>query len=80
MQIDEKLQEIVSEIHHPVGEPSMTSSPSELGFDSLDMVELGTAIEDEFDLELPDEKLMEFADRPLNELARYIEGEVEHGV
>jgi acyl carrier protein len=47
----------------------------DLGADSLDVVELVMALEDEFDLEIPDEQAEKIA--TVGEAAKYIEGHVE---
>ena len=47
----------------------------DLGADSLDVVELVMALEDEFDLEIPDEEAEKIA--TVGEAAKYIEGHVE---
>jgi acyl carrier protein len=53
----EKIKEIiVDELGVDAGDVTVTSSLSEdLGADSLDAVELIMAIEEEFDIEIPDE-------------------------
>lgn len=60
-QIKESVINIVSEVlGKPVGEISVDSKfVEDLGADSLDNVELVMKIEEEFDLEIPDEKSME---------------------
>ncbi|TMI89480.1 MAG: acyl carrier protein [Bacillati bacterium ANGP1] len=47
----------------------------DLGADSLDVVELVMALEDEFDLEIPDEEAEKIA--TVGEAAKYIESHVE---
>lgn len=47
----------------------------DLGADSLDVVELVMALEDEFDLEIPDEEAEKIS--TVGEAAKYIEGHVE---
>ncbi len=47
----------------------------DLGADSLDVVELVMALEEEFDLEIPDEDAEKIA--TVGEAAKYIEGHVE---
>ncbi|NIR48628.1 acyl carrier protein [candidate division KSB1 bacterium] len=39
-----------------------SSLAADLGIDSADMVELAFAIEEEFDIEVPDEELVEYTD------------------
>ena len=47
------------------------SSMKEMKIDSLDIVEIIMKIEDEFEIEIPDEKLKEFQN--LGDIARYIQ-------
>lgn len=47
----------------------------DLGADSLDVVDLVMSMEDEFDLEIPDEDIENI--RTVGELAKYLEGRVE---
>ena len=47
----------------------------DLGADSLDVVELVMALEDEFDLEIPDEEAEKIA--TVGEASKYIESHVE---
>lgn len=47
----------------------------DLGADSLDVVDLVMSLEDEFDLEIPDEDIENI--RTVGELAKYLEGRVE---
>lgn len=56
--IEERIKRIVSE-QTGVDESKITQAThliADLGCDSLDMVELVMAVEDEFDLEIPDEE------------------------
>lgn len=81
MNTHEELRDIVDGIlPRDAGSFELTQSPEDLGFDSLDIVELEMAVEEEFDIEIPDEEMEKFFKRPLNELAHYIDGELEsHG-
>ena len=47
----------------------------DLGADSLDVVDLVMSLEDEFDLEIPDEDIENI--RTVGELVKYLEGKVE---
>ena len=47
----------------------------DLGADSLDVVDLVMSMEDEFDLEIPDEDIENI--RTVGDLAKYLEGRVE---
>ncbi|MBP5435558.1 acyl carrier protein [bacterium] len=47
------------------------SSMKEMKIDSLDIVEIIMKIEDEFEIEIPDEKLKEFQN--LGDIAKYIQ-------
>lgn len=47
----------------------------DLGADSLDVVDLVMSLEDEFDLEIPDEDIENI--RTVGELVKYLEGRVE---
>ena len=58
MSIEEKVKQIIVE-QLGVSEDEMTNSSSfvdDLGADSLDLVELVMALEEEFDQEIPDEE------------------------
>lgn len=66
-EIKEKVRKIVAE-HLGVDEAKVTDNASfidDLGADSLDLVELVMAFEDEFKIEIPDEaseKILRFSD------------------
>ena len=51
-----------------------TSIMDDLDADSLDAVEVMMALEDEFDIEIPDEDAEEF--KNIGDIVRYIEGKV----
>lgn len=73
---EEKLEELIKELK-PEIDIDMSKSPDDLGFDSLDFVELEMAIEDEYGVEVED--LSKFYKLPLHELAHYVEGELKNG-
>lgn len=57
--ITERLKQVIVDLHgnHPKDEVKLESRFTEdLGFDSLDVVELMMAVEDEFDLMISDEE------------------------
>ena len=71
----EKIAEIVTN-HLALDEETAKqlnpeSSMKEMKIDSLDIVEIIMKIEDEFEIEIPDEKLKEFQN--LGDIARYIQ-------
>lgn len=51
-----------------------TSIMDDLDADSLDAVEVMMALEDEFDIEIPDEDAEEF--KNIGDIVRYIEGKI----
>lgn len=58
----EKVQEILAKQLRKNASEILPASriKEDLGADSLDVLQLLTAIEDEYDITVPDEKLMEF--------------------
>lgn len=72
----EKVKAILSE-QFDVEEDSITPDTSiaeDLGADSLDVVDLLMSIEDEFEIEIPDEEIDNI--KTVGELVKYIEGNV----
>ncbi|MBQ1463977.1 MAG: acyl carrier protein [Ruminococcus sp.] len=69
----EKLKEIIAE-QLGVEEDAVTPEANiqdDLGADSLDLVDLIQTIEDEYDLEIPDEAVEEI--KTVNDIVNYIE-------
>jgi len=72
MSIDETLKDIVVRIVHCDEEVlTPTSTWQDIKADSLDMVQVLVAVEDTFDIEVPDEDLSEL--KNLGEFVKYIE-------
>ncbi len=72
MSIDETLKDIVVRIVHCDEEVlTPTSTWQDIKADSLDMVQVLVAVEDAFDIEVPDEDLGEL--KNLGEFVKYIE-------
>ncbi len=72
MSIDETLKDIVVRIVHCDEEVlTPTSTWQDIKADSLDMVQVLVAVEDTFDIEVPDEDLGEL--KNLGEFVKYIE-------
>ncbi len=71
--IFEKLKDIIAEqLSVDADEVTMDSNiQDDLGADSLDVVDLITTIEDEFDLSIPDEAVEEI--KTVGDIANYIE-------
>ena len=72
----EKVKAILSE-QFDVEEDSITADTSiadDLGADSLDVVDLLMSIEDEFEIEVPDEEIDNI--KKVGELVKYIEDQV----
>ena len=71
--IFEKLKDIIADqLSVDADEVTMDSNiQDDLGADSLDVVELITTIEDEFDLSIPDEAVEEI--KTVGDIANYIE-------
>ena len=71
--IFEKLKDIIAEqLSVEADEVSLDSNiQDDLGADSLDVVDLITTIEDEFDLSIPDEAVEEI--KTVGDIANYIE-------
>ncbi|HIS69944.1 MAG TPA: acyl carrier protein [Candidatus Gallacutalibacter stercoravium] len=70
----EKVKAILSE-QFDVEEDSITADTSiaeDLGADSLDVVDLLMSLEDEFEIEIPDEEIENI--KTVGELVKYIEG------
>ena len=70
----EKVKAILSE-QFDVEEDSITAETTladDLGADSLDVVDLLMSIEDEFEVEIPDEEVENI--KPVGALVEYIEG------
>lgn len=73
MSIFEKLQEIIAEqLEMNIEDVELTSElVDDLGADSLDVVDLVMSIEDEFEVEVPDEALEDI--RTVEDVVKYIE-------
>ncbi len=72
MSIEESLKDIVVRIVHcDEGVLTPTSTWQDIKADSLDMVQVLVAVEDTFDIEVPDEDLGEFQN--LGDFVKYIE-------
>ncbi len=71
--IFEKIKELLAEqLDASADNMSMdTDIANDLGADSLDVVELLMAIEDEFDIEIPDDKIEVI--KTIGDLVKYIE-------
>lgn len=71
--IFEKIKELLAEqLDASADDMSMdTDIANDLGADSLDVVELLMAIEDEFDVEVPDDKIEVI--KTIGDLVKYIE-------
>ncbi|MBQ6250333.1 acyl carrier protein [Ruminococcus sp.] len=71
--IFEKLKDIIAEqLSVEADEVTMDSNiQDDLGADSLDVVDLITTIEDEFDISIPDEAVEEI--KTVGDIANYIE-------
>lgn len=69
----EKIRDILAEqLDVPADSITMDSSiKDDLGADSLDIVDLAMSLEDEFDLEIPDEAVEGI--RTVGDVVRYIE-------
>ena len=69
----EKLEKIFAEYKDDLEPGTLTEETSfeELNFDSLDVVDLLMSIEDEFELEIPDEETDKI--KTVGELVQYIE-------
>ena len=72
----EKLAEIISEYKgEPVELTPETVIIADLGLNSLDLVNLVTEIEDEFDVEIPDRAIKLF--RTVGDVIRFLEAEAD---
>ena len=71
--IFEKLSELISEqfVVEPDTITMETTFEDDLGADSLDVVDMLMSLEDEFDVEIPDEEIERI--RTVGELVTYIE-------
>ena len=71
--IFEKIKELLAEqLDTPADDMAMdTDIANDLGADSLDVVELLMSIEDEFDVEIPDEEIENI--KTIGDLVQYIE-------
>lgn len=71
--IFEKIKEMLADqLDASVGDMSMdTDIANDLGADSLDVVELLMSIEDEFEVEIPDEEIENI--KTIGDLVKYIE-------
>ena len=71
--IFEKIKELLAEqLDAPADDMAMdTDIANDLGADSLDVVELLMSIEDEFDVEIPDEEIENI--KTIGDLVKYIE-------
>ena len=71
--IFEKIKELLAEqLDTPADDMAMdTDIANDLGADSLDVVELLMSIEDEFDVEIPDEEIENI--KTIGDLVKYIE-------
>lgn len=76
MEIFEKLQEIIADqLELDIDNISLDSHIlDDLGADSLDVVDLIMSIEDEFDVEVPDEALEDI--RTVEDMVKYLEDRV----
>lgn len=76
MEIFEKLQEIISDqLELDIDNIALDSHIlDDLGADSLDVVDLIMSIEDEFDVEVPDEALEDI--RTVEDMVKYLEDRV----
>jgi len=73
--IEEKLKEIVVKIVHcDVGVLTPTTTWQDIKADSLDLVQVMVAVEDTFDIEVPDEDLSDL--KNLGDFIQYIEKRV----
>lgn len=68
----DKIKEIlVDQLTLPEDEITMDSTLESLGVDSLDLVDIVMAVEDEFNLEIPDDEMQNFS--TIGDVVRYIE-------
>lgn len=69
----EKIKKIISE-QFGIGENDITSETvllEDLDADSLDLIDLAMSLEDEFEVEVPDEELENF--KTVGDIVKYIE-------
>ena len=78
MSIEEEVRDIVSNIVH-VDKNLMTreSTFKDLKADSLDIVQALVAIEDKYDIEIPDEEAQKFQD--FGDFVSFVENKVQEG-
>lgn len=75
MSIEAKVMKIVSDqLEAAVDKLSMETTFEDLDADSLDIVELVMALEEEFDLEISDQEIENI--KTIGDIARYIESKV----
>ena len=74
----EKIKEILAEqLDADAEEMTMdTKIAEDLGADSLDVVEMLMAVEDEFNIEIPDEEIENF--KTVNDVVEYIQNHSEN--
>ena len=73
----EKLQEIIS-LQLEIDKDSLTPETKiieDLGADSLDVVDMLMSVEDEFNVEIPDEKMEEF--KTIGDVVDYIQDKID---
>jgi len=76
-EIKEKIKESIVEIEGlDPSEIKDDSTFKTLGIDSIDSVELVLALEEGFDIKIPDEDLEKLSDATFSELVSYIAGKV----
>lgn len=72
--ITERITKI---LHETDFEADFTASPEQLGMDSMDYVELGMMLEQEFKIGIPDADLFALKKKPLSEWVDYISKQTE---
>ena len=76
MEVFDKVKSIiVDQLGRKPGDVTMNTTFEDMDVDSLDVVELIMAIEDEFDITIDDEDANRF--QTMNDLVEYIKGKVE---
>ena len=77
--IEEKVIKIITEVMgFKPGDVKASSTKSDLGMDSLDDVECVMAIEEEFDVELPDSAISELY--MVSDIANFVMEKIKEGV
>jgi len=78
MSVEEEVKEIVSNIVH-IDKNLMTPSSTfkELKADSLDIVQALVAVEDKYDIEIPDEEAQKFQN--FGDFVSFVEKKVQEG-